>query len=259
MFWSAGCSLLRAEGLFCSVDFLYAGLGIGKNVVFDPTFFFSAVNIFYILVIKPPDLDWYLFSLKCWIRIRFKWIRIRNTDILGMCAKIIIHPNNWRMRRRRMRSRCRRGAPPGNGNRGRSKKSRGNTWQISWWGGHTSCVHPVREIKVSVEEFSGHIVFLKCQFSHWAPTEFCIVFWTCIYTPAFDIYVLTVNRCTMVQVPSYIDALAQSEVILTDNSSTGIERDKKFLVNLMIFRHKTATHAENSVIHYVVDFDSERL
>jgi hypothetical protein len=63
----------------------------------------------------------------------------------------------------------------------------------------------------------------------------------------------------MVQVPSYIDALAQSEVILTDNSSTGIERDKKFLVNLMIFRHKTATHAENSVIHYVVDFDSERL
>ncbi len=30
MFWSAECSLLRAEGVFCSLDFLYGGLGIGK-------------------------------------------------------------------------------------------------------------------------------------------------------------------------------------------------------------------------------------
>jgi hypothetical protein len=28
MFLSAGCSLLRAEGFFCSLVFLYGGLGI---------------------------------------------------------------------------------------------------------------------------------------------------------------------------------------------------------------------------------------
>ncbi len=28
MFWSAGCSLLRAEGFFCNLDVLYGGLGI---------------------------------------------------------------------------------------------------------------------------------------------------------------------------------------------------------------------------------------
>ncbi len=30
MFWSSGCSFLRAEGFFCSLDVLYWGLGIGK-------------------------------------------------------------------------------------------------------------------------------------------------------------------------------------------------------------------------------------
>ncbi len=30
MFWSAGCSLLRAEGFSCSLDVLYGGLGISK-------------------------------------------------------------------------------------------------------------------------------------------------------------------------------------------------------------------------------------
>ncbi len=30
MIWSGGCSLLRAEGFFCSLDVLYGGLGIGK-------------------------------------------------------------------------------------------------------------------------------------------------------------------------------------------------------------------------------------
>ncbi len=29
MFWSAGCSLLRAEGSCCNLDVLYGGLGIG--------------------------------------------------------------------------------------------------------------------------------------------------------------------------------------------------------------------------------------
>ncbi len=30
MFLSAGCSLLRDKGFFCSLDVLYEGLGIGK-------------------------------------------------------------------------------------------------------------------------------------------------------------------------------------------------------------------------------------
>ncbi len=30
MFWSVGCSLLRAEGFFCYLEVLYGGLGIGK-------------------------------------------------------------------------------------------------------------------------------------------------------------------------------------------------------------------------------------
>jgi hypothetical protein len=30
MFCSAGCSLLRTEGFFCSLEVLYGGLGIGK-------------------------------------------------------------------------------------------------------------------------------------------------------------------------------------------------------------------------------------
>jgi hypothetical protein len=30
MFYSAGCSLLNAEGFFCNLDFLYGGLGKGK-------------------------------------------------------------------------------------------------------------------------------------------------------------------------------------------------------------------------------------
>ncbi len=30
MFWSTGCSLLRAEGFFCSLSVLYGGLGISK-------------------------------------------------------------------------------------------------------------------------------------------------------------------------------------------------------------------------------------
>jgi hypothetical protein len=30
MFWSAGCSVLRVEGFFCSFDVLYGGPGISK-------------------------------------------------------------------------------------------------------------------------------------------------------------------------------------------------------------------------------------
>jgi hypothetical protein len=34
MFLSARCSLLRAVGIFCSLDVLYGGRGIGKKIVF---------------------------------------------------------------------------------------------------------------------------------------------------------------------------------------------------------------------------------
>ncbi len=34
MFWSAGCSLLRAVGFFCNLDVLYGGQGVGKFLVF---------------------------------------------------------------------------------------------------------------------------------------------------------------------------------------------------------------------------------
>jgi hypothetical protein len=35
--FSAGCSLLRAKGFFCSLYILYGDLGIGTvNIVFDP-------------------------------------------------------------------------------------------------------------------------------------------------------------------------------------------------------------------------------
>jgi hypothetical protein len=46
MFRSAGCSLLRAEGFFCSLDVLYGGLGIGKLsfLIKKIFYFFPAVN-----------------------------------------------------------------------------------------------------------------------------------------------------------------------------------------------------------------------
>jgi hypothetical protein len=51
MFWSAGCSLFRAEGFSCTLDVLYGGLGISK-----------------------------------WIWIRIQWIRIRNTAWRALCG-----------------------------------------------------------------------------------------------------------------------------------------------------------------------------
>jgi hypothetical protein len=45
MFYSAGCSLLCAEGFSCGLDFLYEGLGIS--------------NFFHLLVIKTQDPNRY--------------------------------------------------------------------------------------------------------------------------------------------------------------------------------------------------------
>jgi hypothetical protein len=49
MFQSAGCSLLRAEGIFC-VDVLYEGLGIGKLqfLIQKKSKFYSAIKFFSI-------------------------------------------------------------------------------------------------------------------------------------------------------------------------------------------------------------------
>ncbi len=66
MFWSAECSLLRAEGFFSSLDFLYGAQGIvncrfwSKKLV---KFFFSC-KFFQFLVIKTLD--------SVWIRIRIQ-------------------------------------------------------------------------------------------------------------------------------------------------------------------------------------------
>ncbi len=71
-------SFLRAEGFFCSLDFLCGGLVIGKlqflikNNIFD--FVFSC-KFFSIFGHQNPGSG-SVFSLKCWIRI--KWMRIRN-------------------------------------------------------------------------------------------------------------------------------------------------------------------------------------
>ncbi len=48
MFWSAGSSLLRAEGFSCSLDVLYGGLGISKLkfLIQKFSYFFSTVNFF---------------------------------------------------------------------------------------------------------------------------------------------------------------------------------------------------------------------
>ncbi len=52
---------MRAEGLFCSLDVLHGGLGIGKftrlQFLIKKYLIFSAVNFFKILVIKAMDPD----------------------------------------------------------------------------------------------------------------------------------------------------------------------------------------------------------
>ncbi len=77
MFWSSGCSLLRAaEGFFWSWDVLYGGLGISKLDFWPKNFNFFSVGKFF-------SNFW---SSKPWVRnrIRFRfcsdqkcWIQIR--------------------------------------------------------------------------------------------------------------------------------------------------------------------------------------
>ncbi len=86
MFLSTGCSLLRADGFSCSLGVLYGGLGISKLQFFIKKIEikFPAINFFNFRSSNPgsgsgirirnpdPQLE------KCWIRIRFKSMRIRN-------------------------------------------------------------------------------------------------------------------------------------------------------------------------------------
>ncbi len=53
LFRSAGCTLLRAEGFFCSLDVLNGGLGL----VFDPKYCFQLYIFFQFLVVKTLDPD----------------------------------------------------------------------------------------------------------------------------------------------------------------------------------------------------------
>jgi hypothetical protein len=81
MLWSAGCSLMRAEGFFCSLEVLFGGLIcklqflIKKNTF---NFFLCCKFFFPFLFIKTLDPDWIRIrisvSLKCWIRIRNQYI-----------------------------------------------------------------------------------------------------------------------------------------------------------------------------------------
>ncbi len=82
MFWSAGCSLLRAEGCFCSLDVLYGGLGIGIwQFLMKKYFLFFSCKFITIFGHQNPGSG-LLFSLKCWIRIWIKWIRIRTLILI---------------------------------------------------------------------------------------------------------------------------------------------------------------------------------
>ncbi len=81
MFWSAGCSLWRVKGFFCSLDVIYGGQRTCKLqfLIFLKSNFFPTCKFVSVFWSSKP---WILIVIqhKCWIRIRTQWIRIRNTD-----------------------------------------------------------------------------------------------------------------------------------------------------------------------------------
>ncbi len=94
MFWGVGWPLLWAGGFFCNLDILYGGLGIGKLqfLIKKNLIFFSAVIFFFNFWSLKPWIrigsgsvsGSVLASIRIlWIRIRIrkKWIRIRNPDL----------------------------------------------------------------------------------------------------------------------------------------------------------------------------------
>ncbi len=87
MVWSAGCSLLRAEGFLHRVGRPLWSSWNRKIGVFEKKNWKEIVSVFFqFLVIKTLDPDWIRigsgseFSQKCCIRVRIEWIRIRNTE-----------------------------------------------------------------------------------------------------------------------------------------------------------------------------------
>ncbi len=92
MFWSVGWPLLWAAGFFCNLDILYGGLGIGKlqflikkkkKKIFSCNFFFNFCSLKLWIRIGSGSVSGSVLvsSLNIWIRIRKKWIRIRNTGV----------------------------------------------------------------------------------------------------------------------------------------------------------------------------------
>jgi hypothetical protein len=70
---NAGCSLLRAEGLFCSLDVLYGGLGISK-LKYLITRYVKNIHLYFFqfLIIKPWIRIWIWIHLKGSIRIQIQ-------------------------------------------------------------------------------------------------------------------------------------------------------------------------------------------
>ncbi len=77
IFWSAGCSLLRAEGFSCSLDVLYGGQRINKlECLIKKDIKNSAVFFFFSFWSSKP---WIRIHLKCWILILILWIRFHSS------------------------------------------------------------------------------------------------------------------------------------------------------------------------------------
>ncbi len=97
MCWGAGCSLSRAEGFSwsCGLDVLYGGPGIRKLTFWykkNITLFqlYRYRTFFPIFVHQNPGSS--VLSLKCWIRNRTQWIRIRNTVNFLFCNRRVLDP-----------------------------------------------------------------------------------------------------------------------------------------------------------------------
>ncbi len=60
MFWSAGCSFLRAEAFFCSLDVLYGGLGKTSDADPGSAFYFILKTLLH----KPKTHEAYWISKK---------------------------------------------------------------------------------------------------------------------------------------------------------------------------------------------------
>ncbi len=91
IFFRAGCSLFKAEGFSCSLDFLHIDLGINKRAILDDKKlnFVPAVKMFNFRSSKPwiRIRNWIRIrmALKCWIRTRMAlkcWIRTRIKPML---------------------------------------------------------------------------------------------------------------------------------------------------------------------------------